>query len=85
LGHALHDFKDPKKSNTDHKTFDKQYDDKEERRTIEEIEQPAAKQLGEPLRNNHGGVEIMTTSPTDSKPVYDTRPLTPEEKHNDVG
>jgi hypothetical protein len=43
---------------------DRQYDTKEERRVILNYEDPAARQLGESLRYNHGGTPYNVACPT---------------------
>ncbi|MBO0910143.1 MAG: RHS repeat-associated core domain-containing protein, partial [Acidobacteria bacterium] len=45
-------------------TFDAQYDTKEERRVILNYENPAARELGESTRSNHGGVPYNVNCPT---------------------
>lgn len=43
---------------------DPQYDTREERRVILNYEDPAARQLGESTRSNHGGIPYNVASPT---------------------
>jgi RHS repeat-associated protein len=55
-GHALHDLTTNKTFEKDIRTPDAKFDTKEEKRTIETIENPAANKLREPTRSDHGGV-----------------------------
>jgi len=45
-------------------TPDRRYDNKEERRVIRNYENPAARELGESPRYNHGGVPYNVNCPT---------------------
>jgi hypothetical protein len=45
-------------------TPDRRYDTKEERRVIRNYENPAARELGESPRYNHGGVPYNVNCPT---------------------
>ena len=48
---------------------DPQYDTREERRVILNYEDPAARQLGESTRSNHGGNPYNVASPTSIVPL----------------
>lgn len=45
------------------------YHDMEEKRVIEQIENPAATKLGEPTRTNHSGTPVKTKGPTSREKV----------------
>ena len=67
MGHAYHDDVNPE----EYKKFTKQLDDdwwdsKEEKRTIKEIESPAAKELGEDTRNWHNSRRTIYNRPYNS-------------------
>ena len=57
--HALQDLTNPKKMGNDRLIKNQEYFNEEERRVIQNIENPAAKSLGEPQRNNHGGDPVQ--------------------------
>jgi RHS repeat-associated protein len=67
VAHTAGDFTDHKEYVNRKKTFDHDYNNKEERRVIEEYETPAARALNEGVRENHTGVEYSTTGPTSTK------------------
>jgi RHS repeat-associated protein len=63
-GHALRDLNDP--AGFAHDSYfeaDKQFKYKEERRVITQIENPAAKELGEPIRKNYKGSHVDVKGP----------------------
>ena len=62
--HALQDLENHDQFENDSKEKDTDYDNKEEKRVIDEVETPAAKKAGEGIRNNHRGKEFHVDDPT---------------------
>ncbi len=67
LGHAKGYLDNPRKNDKLHGTHDHSYDNLEEKRVIKNIENPAAKKLGEATRRGHGGSAFRTTGPTSTR------------------
>lgn len=69
LGHFIGFAKNKRAYKKRHKTEDPVYHNKEEKRVIEEIENPAAEKLGEFQRSNHSGIPVETGGPTKTEKV----------------
>lgn len=67
LGHAKGYLDNPRKNDKLHGTHDHSYDNLEEKRVIKNIENPAAKKLGEATRRGHGGSAFRTAGPTTTR------------------
>jgi RHS repeat-associated protein len=66
-GHAEQHIIRPKQYSVDSTTRDSVYDWVDEKKVIKRIETPAAKKLGEPRRNSHGGKAVLVPTPIYSK------------------
>ena len=69
LGHSYIDLYMTKEDKQEMSSFDNQYDLKEERWVIENIETPAAKILGEGVRYNHDGYIYRTNNSTSTDEI----------------
>lgn len=67
LGHAKGYLDNPRKNDKLHGTHDHHYDNLEEKRVIKNIENPAARKLGEATRRGHGGRGFRTAGPTNTR------------------
>ncbi len=68
IGHALHHQANPKQFISDATTpAAGGYHNLEEKKTIDNIETPAAKKLGEPTRAHHGGIPVTVKCETCDK------------------
>lgn len=67
LGHAKGYLDNPRKNDRLHGTHDSHYDNLEEKRVIKNIENPAARKLGESTRKGHGGRGFRTAGPTTTR------------------
>lgn len=67
LGHAKGYLDNPRKNDRLHGMHDHQYDNLEEKRVIKNIENPAARKLGEATRTGHGGRGFRTAGPTTTR------------------
>lgn len=81
LGHAKGYLDNPRKNNRLHGTHDHHYDNLEEKRVIKNIENPAARKLGEATRSGHGGRGFRTAGPTTTRRAV-KKPRTPR-RHRD--
>jgi RHS repeat-associated protein len=68
-GHALRHLSDPAAFDRDRQSPDTQYDNKEERRVIEQVENPAARKAGEATRSDHGGTPYQVSGPTETSAI----------------
>jgi RHS repeat-associated protein len=77
IGHADGFYKDSKAYKARLVDKDKLYENKEEERVVEKVENPFAlkKKNGEGTRTNHGGIPIYTTSPTSTTKVGVTKTM----------
>jgi hypothetical protein len=67
----LQSLVNPEKFNSDLPTSTNDaYDNAEERRVIDQIETPAARRMGEPIRKDHRGASIGVSDPTYSENNY---------------
>lgn len=87
VGHAEDKDKNPDQYNTDRKTPDPQYDNKEEKNVIEGTEQETAKKLGEikdgeVTRTDHKGTPIKTVGPTSTEPQNEVIVTPKKEEQN---
>ena len=69
LGHAQGDLTSPDTQRVRAKVSHSKFGNLEEKRVIEDIENPAAKKLGEGTRSDHGGTPYTTVSPTTTMSV----------------
>jgi len=77
-GHAEQDLTNPKQQQKDRTTPDTQYDNKEERRNIVNVETPAAKKAGEGTRTDHKVKKMFPVSdPTQNQPPQPSPPPPP--------
>lgn len=81
LGHAKGYLDNPRKNDRLHGTHDHQYDNLEEKRVIKNIENPAARKLGEATRKGHGGRGFRTAGPTTTRRAA-KRPKTHRRQRN---
>ncbi|NRB48378.1 MAG: hypothetical protein HRU41_11950 [Saprospiraceae bacterium] len=81
LGHAKGYLDNPTENDRLHGTHDHHYDNLEEKRVIKNIENPAARKLGEATRTGHGGRGFRTIGPTSTKRAA-KRPKRPRRQRN---
>ena len=64
LGHAENQLEDALATFERSTMRSKEFDDMEERLTVERWETPVARELGEGVRHDHGGTQLAVSSPT---------------------
>jgi len=69
MGHALRDITNHPACMGDHALRIDKWGDFEEKRNIQKVENPAARELGEPVRTNQLGQEKPVNSPTSTSPA----------------